>query len=313
MTSPLETPMAVTVRAPAKINLELFVGPRGEDGYHALATVYQAVSIHDEVTAAYADEWGCSVSGRDADRVPTDESNLALKAARTLAERTGGQDPVHLSIRKEIPVAGGMAGGSSDAAATLVACDWLWGLGLSKDELGEVAAGLGSDVPFLLHGGTAMGTGRGELITPVLTRGTFHWVLAAAETGLSTPEVYRHFDAIAARDKRAVPAPSSSMELMTALRSGDAKGLAAHLRNDLQPAAIELRPELGDVIEAGLHFGALAGIVSGSGPTVAFLVADTERSIDLAVALAATRTVSETYRATGPVPGASVRGVPRVD
>lgn len=313
MTSAMLTPPSVTVRAPAKVNLELRVGPARRDGFHALATLYQAVSLYDEVTVQSAEDWAIRIQGSRALGLPADDTNLAMRAARALAERHGIDEPVEILVDKEIPVAGGMAGGSSDAAATLVACDWLWGLGLSKDELGEVAAGLGSDVPFLLHGGTAMGTGRGELITPVLTRGTFHWVLAAAETGLSTPEVYRHFDAIAARDKRAVPAPSSSMELMTALRSGDAKGLAAHLRNDLQPAAIELRPELGDVIEAGLHFGALAGIVSGSGPTVAFLVADTERSIDLAVALAATRTVSETYRATGPVPGASVRGVPRVD
>lgn len=313
MTSAMLTPPAVTVRAPAKVNLELRVGPTRPDAFHALATVYQAVSLYDEVTVQNAEEWGIRIEGSRALGLPADETNIALRAARALAKRHGVDEPVEILIEKEIPVAGGLAGGSSDAAATLVACDWMWGLGLSKDDLGEVAAELGSDVPFLLHGGTAMGTGRGELITPVLTRGTFHWVLAAADVGLSTPDVYRHFDTIAERESRAALPPTSSMELMAALRSGDAQGLAAQLRNDLQQAAIELRPELGDVIEAGLHFGALAGIVSGSGPTVAFLVADTESSIDLAVALAATRTVSETFRATGPVPGASVRGVPRVD
>lgn len=313
MTSAMLTPPSVTVRAPAKVNLELRVGPARSDGFHALATVYQAVSLYDEVTVQSAQDWGLRIQGSRALGLPCDDSNLAMRAARALAKRHGIDEPVEILIEKEIPVAGGMAGGSSDAAATLVACDWMWGLGLSKDELGEVAAELGSDVPFLLHGGTAIGTGRGELITPVLTRGTFHWVLAAADIGLSTPDVYRRFDAIAQRDSRTVPAPTSSMELMAALRSGDAQGLAAHLRNDLQQAAIELRPELGHVIESGLHFGALAGIVSGSGPTVAFLVADTESAIDLAVALAATRTVSETFRATGPVHGASVRGVPRVD
>lgn len=313
MTSAMLTPASVTVRAPAKVNLELRVGPARPDGFHALATLYQAVSLYDEVTVQSSEEWGIRIQGSRALGLPADETNLAMRAARALATRHGVDEPVEIFIEKEIPVAGGMAGGSSDAAATLVACDWMWGLGLSKDELGEVAASLGSDVPFLLHGGTAMGTGRGELITPVLTRGTFHWVLAAADVGLPTPDVYRHFDTIAERESRAMPPPASSMDLMAALRSGDPEGLAANLRNDLQEAAIELRPELGDVIEAGLHFGALAGIVSGSGPTVAFLVADTESSIDLAVALAATRTVSETFRATGPVHGASVRGVPRVD
>ena len=313
MTSAMLGPPSVTVRAPAKVNLELRVGPRRKDGYHALSTVYQAVSLHDEVTVQIADDWGITITGSRALGVPADETNLALRAARTLADRYGVDEPVQILVDKEIPVAGGMAGGSSDAAAALVACDYAWGLGLTKDELAAVAASIGSDVPFLLHGGTAIGTGRGELITPVLTRGTFHWVLAAADIGLSTPDVYRHFDTIVEREERSVPAPTASMELMTALRSGDAQRLAAHLRNDLQEAAIELRPELGDVISSGLHFGALAGIVSGSGPTVAFLVADSESAIDLAVALAATRTVSETFRATGPVHGASVRGVARVD
>ena len=313
MTSAMLTTPSVTVRAPAKVNLELCVGPVRSDGFHPLATIYQAVSLYDEVTVQSAQEWGIQIQGSRAHGLSADESNLAMRAARALAARHGVDEPVQILIEKEIPVAGGMAGGSSDAAATLVACDWMWGLGLSKDDLGEVAAELGSDIPFLLHGGTAIGTGRGELITPVLTRGTFHWVLAAADIGLSTPDVYRRFDAIAEREGREVPPPTSSMELMAALRSGDPEGLAAHLRNDLQQAAIELRPELGDVIEAGLHFGALAGIVSGSGPTVAFLVADTESAIDLSIALAATRTVSETFRATGPVHGATVRGVPRVD
>ncbi|WP_277452701.1 4-(cytidine 5'-diphospho)-2-C-methyl-D-erythritol kinase [Janibacter sp. DB-40] len=311
MTSPLETPMAVTVRAPAKINLELFVGPRGEDGYHALATVYQAVSIHDEVTAAYADEWGCSVSGRDADRVPTDESNLALKAARALAERTGGQDPVHLSIRKEIPVAGGMAGGSADAAAALIACDALWETGLSREQLEEVAADLGSDVPFLLHGGTAVGSGRGEVITAVLAKGAYHWVFVpSVDTGLSTPAVYRAFDERRAGTTIEDPAPSAA--LMSALRAGDPVALAPVLDNDLQPDAIDLRPDIGEVIEAAMGFGALAAIVSGSGPTVAVLAESTEGAIDLAVSLTASGVAGDILRATGPVAGAHIIPTTRV-
>lgn len=311
MTSPLETPMAVTVRAPAKINLELFVGPRREDGYHSLATVYQAVGIHDEVTAAYDNAWGCSVSGRDADRVPTDESNLALKAARALAEHTGGQDPVHLSIRKEIPVAGGMAGGSADAAAALLACDALWETGLSKEELDEVAATVGSDVPFLLHGGTAVGSGRGEVITAVLAKGAYHWVFVpSVGTGLSTPAVYRAFDERMAG--LAIEDPTPSAALMSALRAGDPTALAPVLDNDLQPDAIALRPDIGEVIEAAMGFGALAAMVSGSGPTVAVLAESTEGAIDLAVSLTASGVAGDILRATGPVAGAHIIPTTRV-
>lgn len=305
MTSALETPAAVTVRAPAKVNLELFVGPQREDGYHALSTVYQAVGIYDEVTATSADEWGCSVSGRDADRVPTDESNLAMKAARALARRSGHQDPVHLSIHKEIPVAGGMAGGSADAAAALVACDALWETGLTREALDEVAAEIGSDVPFLLHGGTAVGSGRGELVTAVLAKGTYHWVFVpSVGSGLSTPTVYGAFDERCAGADLADPEPSA--DLMAALRAGDAAALAPVLDNDLQPDAIGLQPEIGDVIEAAVGFGALAAIVSGSGPTVAILAESTEGAIDLAVALTASGTAGDVLRATGPVPGAQV-------
>ena len=305
MTSALETPTAVTVRAPAKVNLELLVGPLRPDGYHALSTVYQAVGIHDEVTASYADEWGCSVRGRDADKVPTDESNLALKAARALAERSGGQDPVHLSIHKQIPVAGGMAGGSADAAAALLACDALWETGLSKEALDEVAAEIGSDVPFLLHGGTAVGSGRGELVTAVLAKGTYHWVFVpSAGSGLSTPSVYRAFDERTAGTTIDDPTPSSA--LMSALRAGDATTLAPVLDNDLQRDAIGLQPEIGDVIEAAMGFGALAAIVSGSGPTVAVLADSTESAIDLAVSLTASGVAGDILRATGPVAGAHI-------
>ncbi|HCE60186.1 4-(cytidine 5'-diphospho)-2-C-methyl-D-erythritol kinase [Janibacter terrae] len=305
MTSVLETPAAVTVRAPAKVNLELFVGPLREDGYHALSTVYQAVGVHDEVTAAYADEWGCSVRGRDADKVPTDESNLALRAARALAEHTGTQDPVHLSIHKEIPVAGGMAGGSADAAAALVACDALWGTDLPREELEEVAAGIGSDVPFLLHGGTAVGSGRGEVVTAVLAKGVYHWVFVpSAANGLSTPLVYSAFDQRTAGTEIHDPQPRS--ELMSALRAGDPLALAPVLDNDLQPDAVALQPAIGEVIEAAMGFGALAAIVSGSGPTVAILAESAEGAIDLAVALTASGVAGDVLRATGPVQGAHI-------
>lgn len=312
MTSVLETTPAVTARAPGKVNLELGVGPVREDGYHPLATVYQAVGLFEDVTAATADEWGVTVRGRDAELVPTDESNLALRAAMLLAEEIGGGvEPVHLTIHKSIPVAGGMAGGSADAAAALVACEALWAAEMSKTDLDPVAARVGSDVPFLLHGGTAVGSGRGEVITPVLAKGTYHWVFVPTPAeGLSTPTVYRTFDALTAGQD--VPDPEPSPAMMAALRLGDAEALAEVLTNDLQPAAIHLQPRIGEVIEAAMGFGALGAMVSGSGPTVALLASSQEGAIDLAVSLTASGVADEVLRAVGPVAGAHVIPTPRM-
>lgn len=309
MTSAMLTPPSVTVRVPAKVNLELLVGPLRDDGYHMLSTIYQAVGLFDDVTVGYADEPGVSVLGRTADGVPTDSTNLAARAAALLADRSGIEDPVHISIRKDIPVSGGMAGGSADAAAALVACDQLWGLGTSKEDIEDIASELGSDVPFLLHGGTAIGSGRGELLAPALGRGTFHWVFVLSDDGLSTPQVYAECDRL--RGDAPVDDPAPSPALMSALRTGDAQALASVLANDLQDAAVALRPALGDVLEAGMSFGALGGIVSGSGPTVAFLTDSTESAIDLAVSLTASGVANDVRRATGPVHGAQVLTGPR--
>lgn len=304
MTSAHTDPTPVTVRVPAKVNLELLVGPLRDDGFHTLSTVYQAVNLHDDVTVALDDDWTCTVTGPYADLVPTDSTNLALRAAHLLADETGIDTPVHISIAKSIPVAGGMAGGSADAAAALVACDRLWALGLSTEELEEYAAELGSDVPFLIRGGTAVGSGRGERLAPVLARGSYHWVFAMSDIGLSTPEVYAECDRLRSEANVADPMPNS--ELMVALRSGDPHILAPQLTNDLQDAAISLRPELGELLASGMEFGALGGVVSGSGPTVAFLVEDVESAIDLTVALTATGAAREVRKAIGPVHGAHV-------
>ena len=309
MTSAALPPSSVTVRVPAKVNLELLVGGRREDGYHPLSTIFHAVNLFDEVTVSSAPQWGIAVSGPQSFGVPVDGTNLAARAAQRLAEIGGIDEPVHITIRKDIPVAGGMAGGSADAAATLVACDQLWGTRLSRAELEEIAASIGSDVPFLLGGGTAMGSGRGEVLAPVLARGSYHWVFALSEGGLSTPAVYAECDRL--RGDRPVPEPSPSAEMMTALRSGDARALGAALANDLQAAAISLMPALGDVLDAGLEFGALGGVVSGSGPTVAFVAESNEAALDLAVSLTASGAVQDVRRATGPAHGAHVISAPR--
>jgi 4-diphosphocytidyl-2-C-methyl-D-erythritol kinase len=303
MTAAPLAPGPVTVRVPAKVNLELLVGPRREDGYHALSTVFHAVGLYDDVTVSAADGWGVSVSGLLADAVPTDGNNLAMRAAR-LVESRFDVEPVHISIRKGIPVSGGMAGGSADAAATLVGLDHLWDLDLDREAIEELGAELGSDVPFLVAGGTAMGSGRGELLAPVLARGTYHWVFALSDDGLSTPAVYAECDRL--RGSATVPEPVPNPALMSALRSGDPHELAPQLANDLQEAALSLRPDLGEVLSAGMEYGALGGMVSGSGPTLAFLVEDNEAGIDLAVALTASGVVRDVRRANGPVHGAHV-------
>jgi 4-diphosphocytidyl-2-C-methyl-D-erythritol kinase len=291
---------------PAKINLALKVGAPRPDGYHPLATVYHAVSLYDEVSAVWAepDEFEVEVSGEGADLVPLDDSNLALRAARLLARTHGPYDSLgaSLSIRKAIPVAAGLAGGSSNGAAALLACSVLWDLDVSPEALRGLAAELGSDVPFALLGGTAVGSGRGEEVVPALARGTYHWVLAFGHHGLATPAVYRRFDELT--PDPAVPEVPD--DLMNALRSGDPHQLGAALVNDLQPAALALQPRLRQVLDAGLEYGAVGAVVSGSGPTCAFLAASEPAAIDLAVALSAEGVCREVRRASGPVVGARV-------
>lgn len=294
----------ITVRVPAKVNLQLVVGTERADGFHDLATVYHAVSLFDDVTALPGDHLTVSVEGEGAETVPTDDSNLVLVAARALADHLGIEPRAHLHVHKAIPVAAGMAGGSADAAGALLALDRLWDAGLDRDTLVELAAGVGSDVPFALVGHTAMGLGRGEKLTPVLARGHFHWVFAFAETGLATPDVYTELDRL--RAASVFPEPRVSDALMSALRAGNAVALGAALDNDLQRAAVSLRPGLAMTLDVGDEYGALGALVSGSGPTCAFLARDEEHALDLAVALTSSGTCRTVTSAVGPVGGARV-------
>ncbi len=304
MASPLAEAEVVRVRASGKVNLSLRSGPRRQDGYHQLATVFQAVSVYDELDARWAPpgEIAISVAGEQAGLVPTGEANLAVRAARLLADEygTGGLGAA-LELRKAIPVTGGMAGGSADAAAALLACSVLWDLDTSPDELLELGARLGADVPFCLTGGTAMGTGRGDRLAPVLSRGTYHWVLALNEGELSTPTVFARFDELRPSGSADLTVPP---DLLNALISGDAAALGRSLHNDLEEAAISLRPELSTMLRVGRELGALGAMVSGSGPTVAFLVADERAGIDLSVGLASEGLGRVVRRVHGPVPGA---------
>lgn len=296
--------MSVTVRVPAKVNVQLAVGAARPDGFHDLANVFLAVGLYDEVTATAADELRVTCAGPDAGQVPLDRTNLAARAAEKLAERYGRSPAVHLHIAKDIPVAGGMAGGSADGAGALLACDALWGTGASRDELLGICAELGSDVPFSLVGGAALGTGRGERLTPLEVGGTFHWVFAVADGGLSTPAVYGEFDRL--NEGVRIPEPVASDALLAALAKGDPHALAATLANDLQPAALSLRPSLAATLAAGRAAGALAGLVSGSGPTTAFLVPDEQTAARVADALLASDTCRAARVARSPAAGATV-------
>ena len=300
----------VRVPVPAKINLYLGVGPRRGDGYHELTTVYHAIGLYDEITVRRGGTTAITMDGEGEGDVPLDGRNLAVRAVNALAARTGADPRVLLHLRKRIPVAGGLAGGSADAAAALVACDALWRTGLSRPELARIAARIGSDVPFLLYGGTAVGTGRGELVEPV-TGGdqVWHWVVAAADGGLSTPAVYAELDRL--RDEGLARPPqvigAELDRLYAALRQDDPVVLGAALHNDLGAAALSLRPSLRDTLDEGLVAGAVAGMVSGSGPSCVFLAADADASERIAERLASSGTCRLTRTATGPVPGASVR------
>ncbi|MER6535709.1 4-(cytidine 5'-diphospho)-2-C-methyl-D-erythritol kinase [Streptomyces sp. 900105755] len=296
--------MSVTVRVPAKVNVQLAVGAARPDGFHDLANVFLAVGLYDEVTVTPADELTVTCEGPDAAEVPLDRTNLAARAALALAERRGIEPAVHIHIAKDIPVAGGMAGGSADGAGALLACDELWQAGASRTELLAICAELGSDVPFSLVGGAALGIGRGERLTVLETGGTFHWVFAMAERGLSTPAVFREFDRLA--QGRDIPEPVASPDLLQALAKGDADALAAAVSNDLQPAALSLFPELADTLDAGRGAGALAALVSGSGPTTAFLARHPESATKIADALRTSGTCHTVRTATAPAPGATV-------
>nr|WP_300336796.1 4-(cytidine 5'-diphospho)-2-C-methyl-D-erythritol kinase [Actinomyces sp.] len=319
---------SVRVEAPGKVNLFLSCGAPGADGYHPLTTVFQAVRLIETVTARRqaADARGAvtlTLAEPD-DAVPTDERNLAVRAARLLAQETGVDEGVDLLVRKRVPVAGGMAGGSADAAATLLACNQLWGTSLGLGDLVELATRLGADCAFPLIGLTAVGHGRGDQLSPLMTRGTYHWVFARARQGLSTPAVFARLDQMRSQAPASAPAPDALKapagradrvvpaavpeELTAALRSGDARTLAATMHNDLQAAALDLRPELAEVIEVAEAAGALRAVVSGSGPTVAALVADTGAAMRVSRALTACALVAGTVRADAPVAGARVVG-----
>ena len=298
---------SVTVRVPAKVNLQLSVGPKEADGYHNLVSVFQAISIFDDITIKLGEPGSgltISISGDQTHGVPADANNLAAKAVVLISKEYDLTVDAHIEIKKSIPVAGGMAGGSADAAGAILGIDYLYSLDMTREEMIEIASKIGSDVPFMLSGGTAIGTGHGDQLTAALSRGTYHWVLALSTVGLSTPAVYAECDRL--RGELEIVEPQTHEGLMQALLGADAPGVGAALINDLQLAACSLRPAIRLVLDVGQEYGALGAIVSGSGPTVAFLVADQDSGLDLAVALTSSGVVGSVAQAYGPVAGAKV-------
>ena len=294
----------VSVRVPGKINLQLSVGPLARDGYHELATVFQSVSLFDELTIAESDGDDIEIAAEGKSAIPLGSENLAYKAAELMRKKFEISSGLLIKIKKEIPIAGGMAGGSANAGATIVGIDSLFSLGLKRDEMERIGSEIGADVPFTISGGTAIGTGRGDQITPVLSRGSYNWVLALSSSGLSTPAVYGECDRL--REGLDISKPHISDSLLHALSQGDAKSLGKSLSNDLQAAACSLKPALRLILDVGIDYGALGGIVSGSGPTVAFLAESEDHALDLVVALTSSGVVGNVIRVAGPVPGARV-------
>jgi 4-diphosphocytidyl-2-C-methyl-D-erythritol kinase len=294
--------MSVTVRAPAKINLHLGVGPAREDGYHQLATVYQAIGLYDDVTVVEADAWLVTVTPTgdiDCSGIPLDDDNIVIRAGSALARHHGIERAAQIDIAKSIPVAGGLAGGSADAAATLVALDRLWDLNTPDDDLLAIAGHLGSDVPFALLGGTAYGTGRGELVEPVPDNGAWWWVVVPNEQGLSTAAVYAEYDRLGLGAELLAP-----QALLKELVAASTEGLAAELHNDLEPAALALRPDLLETRELILGANAYGALLSGSGPTWLGLAGDADHAREIADRLSSALPV--VHCAPGPVAGAHV-------
>lgn len=280
-----ETALSVTATAPAKINLALYVGSPDISGFHPLLSAFQAINLFDSITVHPAAQMNITCRAPfNTSSVPLDETNIVWKAHALISAHSASGGPVRIDIDKTIPVAGGMAGGSADGAASLIALNELWQAGCPVETLFELARQLGSDVPFSLVGGAAIGRGRGDVLQPFATDRPLHVVVVTSGIQLSTPLVYATLDAMRGEQKVAVP-DALPDEFLTAWRLADAHALAPLLHNDLEPVALSLEPSLGAVMEAVSAAGALRALVSGSGPTVVGLAESEAHAVAVAQAL----------------------------
>lgn len=284
---------SVAVRAPAKINLSLDVLRRRADGYHDLAGVMQALDLHDRVILSAAPGGAASLEVHApgaGPALPADESNLALRALRALERRSGRSLPARIRLEKAVPVAAGLGGGSSDAAAVLLGLDRLFHLNLPAGVLAEVAVGIGADVPFFLVGGTCFAEGKGEVLTPLAFPGRWPVVLARPAHAVSTAEVFAAFDPAGVRGRPDHPG------MRRALAEGDFDGVCRRLANALESVTLPRYPEVAALKERFGDLGAPGCLMSGSGPTVFALARDREAAAALAAGvadLAATVIVTE--------------------
>jgi 4-diphosphocytidyl-2-C-methyl-D-erythritol kinase len=305
--------MTVAVRAPARLSVYARVGKAHRDGYHAMATLFQAISLYDEVTAEPSDRDEIDFIGPvNAAQVPRGPENIALRAARLLADKTGVQSPVKLTVFKRIPLGGGLGGASADAAAALVACNALWRTQVPRAQLFDYAEELGAEVPFALSGGTAIWTAEGDTFNPALSKGSYSWVLAFSERGWKAPVMFETLDSHRVEHEEFLGKIPQTVDIDTgviqAIRQGDASFLADVMHNDLQVAAMKLSPRVREILELGESRGALAGIVCATGSTVAFLTSSSEQADRLRRVLV--NAGVETMVVTGPVSGARRIDVP---
>ena len=320
-------PQAVIAQAFGKVNLHLSVEDAREDGYHDLTTVFQSVDLREEVSITRQDAQqgtvGLSSESVFGDDAPADSTNLAWRAVELVRDvarehqAQGAQllsDPdvgLEIRIKKGVPMAGGMAGGSADAAAALAAAaEFFWTPGaVPKEQLREHAVTLGADVPFCLMGGTALGTGIGEELSPVLTGGRYHWVMVTNKKGLSTPQVFHKLDQqreLAKTSERPDVRAGDPEGVLAALRSGDPERLALNLANDLQAPAVSLLPELRETLGLARQAGALQAVVSGSGPTIAVLCRDEDHAVEVLGGITGAARGVRAVLATSPAGGAEV-------
>ncbi|OFN75911.1 4-(cytidine 5'-diphospho)-2-C-methyl-D-erythritol kinase [Corynebacterium sp. HMSC074E01] len=305
-----DSPQLWQARAHAKVNLHLGVGEARADGFHELATVFQSLDVHDRVSYRWGEGSTVEVTGNHAKGVPASTENLAWRAVELVAQNLMLPAAGKLTMEKNIPAAGGMAGGSADAAAALLLANQALSSefsreALSMEKLYELAAELGSDVPFTLMGGTALGRGRGELLTPMLSRGRYIWAIITNAEGLSTPSVFRKLDELRTAGRGSAPHLDTEV-VGQALVGGNPRELAAVMHNDLQPAALSLRPDLRKILDTGEAAGALKGIVSGSGPTCAFLCEDEEIAQEVVAQVCADNRGTRGLVTRGPTTGVTL-------
>ena len=255
---------SVTVLAPAKLNLSLDVVGTLPNGYHDLDMLMQSVTLCDQMTMEEAPQLSLYVRAQGRAFVPADGNNLVLKAAAALQAATGCTRGARITLKKYIPVAAGMGGGSSDAAAALVGLNRLWGLGLSADRLEEIGLTVGADVPFCVRGGLQRAQGVGERLTPLAMKKPLYLVAFQPCRGLSTKEVFTalHEDGIRGEDR------PDNEAAQRALAAGDVRALGAALGNVLEPVSRRMRPEIDRAIRAIEESGAVGARMTGSGSAV---------------------------------------------